>query len=64
MNRGTVKWIDEVKGFGFIETDAGQEVFFHRSGLKDRVLPGDIVFFKIVLGDRGLKAVGVKRTRK
>lgn len=64
MKKGTVKWYNQTKGFGFIETDEGQEVFLHRSGLKDRVLPGDIVFFRVVSGDRGLKAVDVKRRRR
>jgi|Deesub1362A_J573_1020465.scaffolds.fasta_scaffold00064_104 CspA family cold shock protein len=63
MKRGAIKWFDENKGFGFIETDQGEEIFFHRSGLKESVLPGDIVFFRVVRADRGLKAVDIRRKR-
>ena len=33
MTKGKVKWYNEVKGFGFIATEKGEDIFVHRSGL-------------------------------
>ena len=41
MKKGTVKFFNTVKGFGFITDDAGQEIFVHVSGLKDEVREHD-----------------------
>ena len=35
MAEGTVKWFSEKKGYGFIETDAEGDIFFHRNGVED-----------------------------
>ena len=35
LMQGKVKWYDAVKGFGFIQSEEGKDVFVHRSGIKD-----------------------------
>lgn len=61
--RGTVKWYDNVKSFGFILTEDQKDVFVHRSGLKDphRGLEADeTVEFEIGEGKKGPTAVDVE----
>jgi CspA family cold shock protein len=60
MEKGTVKFFNETKGFGFIKSDAGQEIFVHVSGLKDKIRENDIVEFDLQDGKKGLNAVNVK----
>jgi len=60
MKKGTVKFFNAVKGFGFITDDAGQEVFVHVSGLKDEVRENDAVTFDVEQGKKGPNAVNVK----
>ncbi|TAN16986.1 MAG: cold shock domain-containing protein [Chitinophagaceae bacterium] len=60
MKQGTVKFFNVSKGFGFIRTDDGQEVFVHATGLVDKVKEGDKVTFDVVQGKKGLNAVNVK----
>jgi CspA family cold shock protein len=60
MEKGTVKFFNETKGFGFIKSDAGQEIFVHVSGLKDKIRENDTVEFDIQEGKKGLNAVNVK----
>ncbi|MBU0667115.1 MAG: cold shock domain-containing protein [Nanoarchaeota archaeon] len=60
---GTVKFFNEMKGFGFIAAEDGKEVFVHQSSLGDGVTlhENDEVTFDVENGDRGPKAVNVKR---
>ena len=60
---GTVKFFNEMKGFGFITAEDGQEVFVHQSALEEgtRLHENDSVTFDIEEGDRGPKAVNVKK---
>lgn len=60
---GTVKFFNVAKGFGFISiSDSGKDIFFHVSGLVDKVLEkDDKVTFSIEEGDRGAKAVNIKK---
>jgi len=61
MNRGTVKFFNETKGFGFItEEGSNQEHFVHVSGLIDEIRENDTVEFELQEGKKGLNAVNVK----
>ncbi|MFN8210074.1 MAG: cold shock domain-containing protein [Bacteroidales bacterium] len=61
MSKGTVKFFNETKGFGFIKDDESQkEYFVHSSGLKDRITENDKVTFDVEMGKKGLNAVNVK----
>ena len=59
--KGTVKFFNEEKRFGFIAGDDGTEYFVHQSGLKEgtRIAQSDSVEFETEQGDKGLKAVSV-----
>jgi CspA family cold shock protein len=62
MNNGTVKFFNDLKGFGFIkEANSGQEYFVHVSGLVHEVKENDEVTFDLQEGKKGLNAVNVKR---
>ena len=61
MNKGTVKFFNESKGFGFIKDEnSSKEYFVHSTGLKDRIRENDEVTFDIEQGQKGLNAVNVK----
>ena len=62
---GTVKWFNAKKGFGFISTDEGNDVFVHFSALNMegfKVLDeGDKVEFEVVDGEKGPQAANVTK---
>ncbi len=61
MSKGTVKFFNESKGFGFItEEGTSKEYFVHVTGLVDEVRDGDEVEFELQEGRKGLNAVNVK----
>ncbi len=65
MPRGTVKWFNERKGYGFISQEGGPDVFVHfsaigGSGFKT-LNEGEAVEFEIEEDTKGLKAVNVRR---
>ena len=63
MPTGKVKFFDEDKGFGFIASDDGSEVFLHISALPagtTSIRPGSRVDFGIVDGKRGAQALSVR----
>ncbi|MCL6273369.1 cold-shock protein [Flagellimonas sp. S174] len=61
MSKGTVKFFNDTKGFGFInEEGADKEHFVHVSGLIDEIREGDQVEFDLEQGKKGLNAVNVK----
>jgi CspA family cold shock protein len=61
MSKGTVKFFNESKGFGFIsEEGTNKEYFVHISGLVDEIRDGDSVEFELQEGKKGLNAVNVK----
>ena len=65
MLRGPVKWFDSKKGFGFIVSPEGEDVFVHFSSIEGdgfRALKdGETVDYELVRGDKGLSATQVKR---
>ena len=62
MYKGTVKFFNESKGFGFIvDANSGEEIFVHVSGLIDKVKEGDTVTFETQRGKKGMNAVNVQR---
>ena len=61
MTKGTVKFFNESRGFGFIaEEGSDQEHFVHKSGLIDQIREGDTVEFELTEGKKGMNAVNVK----
>ncbi|MDD6339281.1 MAG: cold-shock protein [Butyrivibrio sp.] len=65
MNKGTVKWFNNQKGFGFISDENGNDVFVHYSGIDTEgfktLEEGWAVEYDIVDGEKGSQAVHVKR---
>ena len=64
MNRGTVKWFDSQKGFGFITNEqSGKDIFVHFSGIASNgfktLEEGQQVSFDTTQGPRGEQAVNV-----
>lgn len=66
MYKGTVKRIMREKGFGFILAEDGREIFFHRSELQtvdiNELEEGDHLEFSVTEGDKGPKAIDIKKT--
>ncbi len=61
MNKGTVKFFNDTKGFGFIkDQESDKEYFVHVSGLIDEINEDDEVTFDLQEGRKGLNAVNVK----
>ena len=63
MKTGKVKFYNTTKGFGFISTEEGSDVFFHRSGLSNsyqELETGQEVEFNTRTGNKGIVAVNVK----
>ena len=65
MEKGTVKWFNRTKGFGFIERPDGDDVFVHYKAIQAegfKVLDeGDEVEFEVEQGPKGLQAANVKK---
>lgn len=63
MITGKVKWFNDAKGYGFIETDEGKDVFVHYSAITMEgyrsLAEGQAVQFEIVEGNKGLQAANV-----
>ncbi|MET3732938.1 cold-shock protein [Moheibacter stercoris] len=62
MNKGTVKFYNDTKGYGFIKDDeSGNEYFVHVTGLVDKIRDNDNVTYDLEEGRKGTNAVNVKR---
>lgn len=61
MSKGTVKFFNVSKGFGFITEDgSNKEHFVHQTGLIDEIREGDAVEFELKEGKKGMNAVDVR----
>ena len=63
MSDGKVKWFNPRKGYGFIATEDGRDIFVHYSSISGdgykTLVEGDTVTFDIIQGDKGLRAENV-----
>lgn len=63
MPEGTVKWFNQRKGYGFISTADGRDIFVHYSNIEGKgfktLAEGDVVSFDITEGEKGLRAENV-----
>ena len=61
--KGTVKWYNARKGYGFITGEDGKEVFVHRTAIPSEISlnDGDSVQFEVETSDRGPQAKSVKK---
>jgi CspA family cold shock protein len=61
MNKGTVKFFNDAKGFGFIKGEDGQDIFVHASGLIHEIRENDEVTYDTEKSEKGFNAVNVTR---
>ena len=61
--KGTVKWYNDMKGFGFLTGEDGKETFVHRTSIPagTTLSEGDQVEYKIEDSDRGTRATNLKK---
>lgn len=62
--KGTVKWYDRVKGYGFLQTEDQKDIFIHRSGLEipqTELETGQVVEFEVEMREKGPVAIKVRK---
>ena len=61
MKKGTVKFFNSERGFGFITVEgSGEEIFVHKTDVQGTIRENDQVEFEVQKGNKGLNAVGVR----
>ncbi|MCB0430121.1 MAG: cold-shock protein [Flavobacteriales bacterium] len=60
MEKGTVKFFNESKGFGFITMEDKRDIFVHVTALQEEIRENDEVVFEVEEGKKGLNAVNVR----
>ena len=65
MAQGTIKWFNDAKGYGFIKTENGEDVFVHYSAIQAQgfksLAEGERVEFEVTRGPKGLQATNVRK---
>ena len=65
MNKGTVKWFNSQKGYGFIADESGKDVFVHFSGLNmigyKSLDEGQAVEYELTEGSKGPQVINVTK---
>lgn len=67
MQNGKVKWFNNEKGYGFIESDGGEDIFVHFTAIQGdgykSLEEGQAVTFEVVEGNRGAQAANVEKAQ-